>query len=601
VGTADDHGYVIPPRYWRWLGTRRALHGLLWGVALWAGIYHLWHARVWFDNPRDESPARRRADGNAGHAQIDFGGQWVMGRMLVLGHGRELYHRQRQWEVVRDGFPPSAEPPFISEDALRPSHLREHARPGEDVQHDFVKMMGWFMGTDPPAWKTVGGAAAAPLLLDPTGSPFVSVALAKAAAEAVTPDVVEEVNKPAIGGPLYPPVHAFFYAPIGLFSRPQDAYAVFQWVAVGFCYLAGLGVSLLTRGRVPWPVASTVIFLYPGCRAGLDLAQNPTVSLTILVFGWVLAARGRDALGGMVWGLFAFKPVWAVAFLLVPLLMRRWRFCAAMVATGAALGLATLPVVGFQTWFDWLEVGKKAAALYNVNENWINLSRDLQGIPRRLLHDFTRPEPERDTAPARALAWGLWGLVFATTVGVYLWRGDRRPVGLAAAFLFLGAFLTCYRFMYYDVLLSAMGLAVLFADPARFFRTRVFGIAPTPASPAVPADTRELALPPAAPPPLGQRYLGYLNSFPLTVLALLLLVDNTLQGLNVQATVGVGYWATPTTSPDRATGLAVPKVQADTSLTYPWDTFLVLGLWAWCGWRLVRGDGKPGRPFGPEG
>src|SRR5205823_6328402 len=96
--------------------------------------------------------------------------------------------------------------------------------------------------------------------------------------------------------------------------------------------------------------------------------------------------------GGVVWGLFAFKPVWGLAFFLVPLLSGRWRMCLAMVGTGAALGLLTLPVVGVQTWFDWLQVGREAAGVYNVNENWIHLSRDLQGIPRRLLLDFNLPE-----------------------------------------------------------------------------------------------------------------------------------------------------------------------------------------------------------------
>src|SRR5581483_2105983 len=164
----------------------------------------------------------------------------------------------------------------------------------------------------------------------------------------------------------------------------------------------------------------------------------PTISLAVLALGWALAVRGRDTAGGLVWGLLAFKPVWGAAFVLAPLLMRRWRFCLAMALTGAALCLATLPFVGVQAWFDWLAVGKEAAALYNVNEKWINLSRDLQGLPRRALHDFSLPEARRDTALAAALAWGLWGVVFGGTVVVSLWRGDRRePTGLAAGFLFL--------------------------------------------------------------------------------------------------------------------------------------------------------------------
>src|SRR5207253_2803043 len=81
---------------------------------------------------------------------------------------------------------------------------------------------------------------------------------------------------------------------------------------------------------------------------------------------WGLAVRGRNVAGGMVWGLLAFKPVWAAAFFLVPLLTRRWRFALAMLGTGAALGLATLPFVGLQTWFDWLAVGREATGLYNV-------------------------------------------------------------------------------------------------------------------------------------------------------------------------------------------------------------------------------------------
>jgi arabinofuranan 3-O-arabinosyltransferase len=100
---ADTSGYVVPPRVWAWLGTRRAVAVLLWVATISVAAYLITHAWGWFNSPNDLPEERRRADGNAGHTQIDFGGQWVMGRMLVKGHGRELYHRQRQWEVVREG------------------------------------------------------------------------------------------------------------------------------------------------------------------------------------------------------------------------------------------------------------------------------------------------------------------------------------------------------------------------------------------------------------------------------------------------------------------------------------------------------------------
>ena len=193
------------------------------------------------------------------------------------------------------------------------------------------------------------GPRSAPLAQPPTGNPFVAVALEKAAADAVTPEVVEKVNKPAIGGPLYPPVHAIFYAPLGFIDDPQHAYRFFQLFSVFAVLFSRAGREGSHRadasgGRSPRCASCSS----PACAAALDLGQNPTLSLCILVWGWVLASRGYLVAGGMVWGLFAFKPVWGLAFFLVPLLMRKWRFCVAMVLTGVAFGAITLPFVGLR-------------------------------------------------------------------------------------------------------------------------------------------------------------------------------------------------------------------------------------------------------------
>ncbi|HVL12743.1 MAG TPA: glycosyltransferase family 87 protein, partial [Gemmata sp.] len=467
-GKAD--GYLIPPRYWAWLGTRRAVTGLLWLVAVGVGVYFTVHALVWFDTRSSTPEQHRRADGNGGHAQIDFGGQWVMARMLVLGRGRELYHRQRQWEVVRASFPVADESPAARDESILPPSRRSPGVAAE-TDHDANQLMLWFVGTDSPAWKTVGGAAAAPLAQGPPGNPLFAAALEQCAADAVSPVIVDEVNRPAIGGALYPPVQALLYAPLALIDRPQTAYHVAQVFGAAMVVVAAGGVAVLTRGAIPLPLAIIVLFLFPGTRGGLDLGQNPTLSLAIVVWGWALAARGYAFAGGAVWGLFAFKPVWGLAFFVIPVLMRRWRFCLGTAVAGLTLVALTIPLVGVQSWRDWLEVGKRAAALYNVDYNWIHLSRDVQSVPRRILHDFSLPREERETRLAAALGWLLWGGIFATTAVVYLRKGDpSRATGVGAAFLFLGAVLTCYRFMYYDALLAAAGCAVLFAEPARFLR-----------------------------------------------------------------------------------------------------------------------------------
>jgi hypothetical protein len=208
---------------------------------------------------------------------------------------------------------------------------------------------------------------------------------------------------------------------------------------------------------------------FPGFGGSLNLGQNAPLSLAVLLWGWVLLARGRDGRAGVVWGLLVYKPVWAAAFFLVPLWTRRWRMAAAMLAAGAVLSLATLPVVSLGAWLDWLAVGREAAGVYEVDENWIDQSRDLLGVARRWMIDFDRPEDQRSDPLATSLGWASLLAVFALTTLV-AWR-RREPVrrlgGPGPAFVLLGAWLCCPHFMYYDVLLAALPVVVLLADPGR--------------------------------------------------------------------------------------------------------------------------------------
>jgi hypothetical protein len=496
--------------------TLRLLAWLL-AVACLAQRYH--HGYHSFDDAFEE-PAKRRADGNGGHAEIDFGGQWVMGRTVVLGRGREMYDRNRQWELVREAYPRADESAWVRErafpfDRTLPRYVRDTS-----PHHDADWMMYWFMGRDSPRWADAGRAVAAPFA---AANPFAAAAALDAASAALAP-VVPEVSRKAVGGPLYPPVHALLYAPVGLIDRPRDAYRAFQVVCTAVGLLVGLGVHRLSDGRVPWPVATAVVAFYPGFRAGVELSQNPAITLAILVWGWALAARGRDALGGAVWGLLAFKPVWGMAFVLLPLLTGRWRFCLAMVLTGAGLAAATLPAVGLEAWFDWLAVGREAAALYKVNRAWVFLSRDLFGLPRRLMLDFEVPEASRDRPAAEVAGWLLWLAVVGTTAVVFRLRGDRRrATGPGVAFLALGAYLGGYRFMYYDALLSGLAVAILYAGPDR---PRAWSV-------------------------------------PTLLLAALLVLENVFV--------------------ERAYGLIGTPL--NTGVRWPWDTVILLGLWGWLGRR----------------
>src|SRR5829696_5283526 len=431
-----------------------------------------------------------RPDGNDGHTSIDYGGQWMMGRLLVLGHGRELYSRTRHLEVARTAYPRDREAPNAGE-------------------HDAERLVGYYPG--PPD--------------DP------------------------------VGGPLYPPIHAFVMAPLALIPDPYLSYRVAQGVMLLLVLVAGLGVRYATAGRWWWSAAAAYLLLFPGCRGAIDLAQNSTLSLALLVWGWGLIVRGRPGWGGVLWGLLAFKPVWAISFLAALLLLRQWRAAAAMTATGAGLIVLTLPVVGFRAWFDWLHVGQMAADMYAVDRNWIFLSRDLFGIPRRMFLDFHDGTATEDRPIAWGAGWWLWLVVAGLTVGVA--RAGRRSewrTGPLPALVLFGAWLCTYRFMYYDALLAAVGVVALLADPAPYFRRAWWPFA----------------------------------SWAAFLAGLLLLVENATAPLNLELTGSVMGLRKTVTGGDGAIHVTAPTVYIASGDYYPWDTAVVFAMWVWCAIRVIR-------------
>src|SRR5947208_1087857 len=82
--------------------------------------------------------APKRKDGNSGHTNIDFGGQWLMGRMLAKGLGRHLYHREVQRAVLREAYPRADEVP------------PDQRKPEERERHDAEDLVSWLVGRDDP-------------------------------------------------------------------------------------------------------------------------------------------------------------------------------------------------------------------------------------------------------------------------------------------------------------------------------------------------------------------------------------------------------------------------------------------------------------------
>ena len=451
-------------------------------AASYVALDYAWHS---FD-PRDVD---FRRDGNSGHATIDFGGQYLMGKMLLTGNGHQLYNRHVQREVLQGVY-------FPEDWDYGPAYDYKK----EPKRGDVEDLMQWTMGDekDGPAKQTLGS------LLTPLAA---TNSWEAAAFVVANQDEWTEKDQWAdkrfrnaihpVGGPLYPPVAAFLDAPMALIPV-HISYRVLQIFNLVLVFVAAAGARYLARGRVWWPIVAFGIIVFPGFNGSINLGQNATLTLTILVWGWAFAARGRPVLGGLLWGLLAFKPVWALAFFLVPLLSRRWRMCLAMIGTGIGFCLLTLPFVGLQSWFDWLTVGKEAAALYDVDRNWVFLSRDLSSIMRRWLMDWEKGStwerlPDHHfwlfhrwwvkLEPAlNLMGWAMIAFALENTVRLAVLRRRQAvaPDGPPAAFLFLGAWICCFHFMYYDALLGALGVFLLWTKPRRYISPLLVALAPVP-------------------------------------------------------------------------------------------------------------------------
>jgi arabinofuranan 3-O-arabinosyltransferase len=419
----------------------------------------------------------KRSDGNSGHAKIDFGAQWLMGRMIVEGKARHLYDRNYLRTVVLQNYPIIVEGPTAKES-------------------DADLLMDWLAGTDDPKTVNVVASFLAPL----AASNLLDQTLMLASAQTIwTAEWLEHATAPRIGGGLYPPIHAVYCAPLGLLP-PQTAYRVVQGVILALVFVLGWLVQRMTEGRVWWPVASLLVMMFPGFPGCIALGQNGLFTLALLLLGWWQLMRGRQALAGLCWGLLAFKPVWAAAFFLVPLLTARWRMAASMAVTGLVQIAVTLPLVGWEAWRHWLQVGQLAAEEYRRQENWIFLSRDLLGIPRRWLLTYEDglakdlvwrtgdlstmtdglSEKPWDHPLLSVLGWGLWAAVLAITLWV-VWRNRQRRQELTGpfpAFVLMGALFACYHFMYYDLIVAALPMLLLFAQPHQYFQARLSALIP---------------------------------------------------------------------------------------------------------------------------
>lgn len=325
----------------------------------------------------------------------------------------------------------------------------------------------------------------------------------------------KQIREDGIEGPLYPPTAAILFSVFAAFP-PITAHALADYTYLLMTCLCGWMISRITHGNLQAGEATLIILLFPNNFMGLMLGQNQILTLTIITAGWFCYSRGWRFVGGLIWGLLAYKPVFAVALLLVPLALPSLRLLVGMGAGGLAFVVLTLPFThGLAPWQRWFEVGQNAEQIYRIDRNWVWMSRDLVGLPRRKTWDVESFIPQlrhnigvwrpgarwgyttekgdyvfspalwlfwtdefdeathqqvyvekddqgKDRSPwwATTIGWTLLGIVAMLTVLLGWLTAQRGRISSdslvessasRSAFLLTGALLCVYHFMHYDV------------------------------------------------------------------------------------------------------------------------------------------------------
>jgi hypothetical protein len=183
------------------------------------------------------------------------------------------------------------------------------------------------------------------------------------------------------------------------------------------------------------------------------------------------------------------------------------------------------------------------------------------------------------------------------------WRATSGP---SAAFLLLGAWMCCFHFMYYDSLLSAVGVIALLADPGKFVRPLVvrFGTQSTANVSNAWTNYLRLRLPRSHPdlnsddstadsPGSG---IWIANSFILYALFALIFIQATFTYLGISATFQAARFPPVNVTSRTENGtidvigtngqpsMRTRQLVVVTEQTGPpWDTYCLIGIWVWSG------------------
>lgn len=161
----------------------------------------------------------------------------------------------------------------------------------------------------------------------------------------------KEFGLDAVFGWHYPP---YFLAPAALLAHFSYLPALLIWQCSTLAlYL--LAITALLRGAgIETRTVIVMALAFPAVAVNLGHGQNGFLTAALLGGGFFFLDR-RPATAGVLFGLLAYKPQFALALPLLLLLDRRWRTLGAAALTVAAMTVGTLLAFGADSWRAFFE------------------------------------------------------------------------------------------------------------------------------------------------------------------------------------------------------------------------------------------------------
>lgn len=227
---------------------------------------------------------------------------------------------------------------------------------------------------------------------------------------------ITEVGVPDSGG--YPP-WAFLVGYLSFWPDWPLVKGYFLALSLAMTAVTGWWAYRVARPAGDGPhagwLAAAAVLAISGYSTCVHVGQYGAVVVGLLALAAWALATGKDWTAGLLLGLALLKPTIAGPFVLVPLVMGRWRAVAGCVGYVAAASA----VVWWQTGTNPLEMFLQSVA---VTDGFV---QDSQGLVNALVAAGLTP---KQVTPVLAVAVGLPGLV-----GLYLTRRAGVPHLFAAA------------------------------------------------------------------------------------------------------------------------------------------------------------------------